>query len=242
MSRPADLLALVQFPNNVADFQTAMGIPLWWDHLEQGRLFLLTNFADAAARLGGCTKSSQLSAHAATAIADIKSNQKQWHTTFKTPGWASFNTNQLRTAIAQRPMQLVKAAFALVTLEHCIRARADIDPTKQSEFVAQLYKDVRIVPAFYRLDGFDQAFYDGISDTQKDRCSEELLKQCALPKGHLVLKDLPTGLHVDYPVALCIQRILATSAVPLTIVTARRAAAGVGKGNVKPASKNLRYR
>jgi len=240
MTRPANLLALVQFPNSVADFRAAMGIPQWWDHLEQGRLFLLTNFADAAARLGGCTKTSQLSPHAGSAIADIKQNQVQWHKDFQSPGWKAFNTTQLRTAIAQRPLQLVKAAFAIVTLEHCIRARSDITSEQKTAFVEQLYNEVRIVPAFYRLEGFNEAFLNGLSNDQKSKCSQELLHKCALPNGSSILNDLATGHHVDYPVAACIQQVLRTATVPLEIKTARRAENG--KGNVKPASKSLRQR
>lgn len=242
MSCPANLLALVDFPSNITDFQTAMGIPQWWDHLEQGRLFLLTNFADAAARLGGCVKSRQLAAHAGPAIQDIKANQSEWHRDFKTPGWDRFNTSQLRTAIAQRPMQLVKAAFAIVTLEHCIRARTDLTPAEQTANVSQLYKDVRIVPAFYYLEGFNEAFFAGVPAAQRDRCIQQLLQQCAIPKGERVLTEMAAGHHVTHPVALCVRQVLATPTAPLTIMTARRAAAGAGKGNVKPASKNLLQR
>jgi hypothetical protein len=130
-------------------------------------------------------------------------------------------------------MQLVKAALAIVTLEHCIQARADCTPQEKAEYVDQLYRDVRIVPALWRLDGFNKTVLDDMDEAHKDRCEEEIRK-CAVPKGRYILSEMAAGHHVTYPVAHALQGALATIR-QFAIVTARRATAGSGKGNVKPA-------
>lgn len=235
MARPANLLDLIEFPNNITNFQDAMGVSQWGDHLEQGRLFLLTKYADTALQLGKCTKGSDLTRYAGTALHEIKAKNSKWSQDFTSSGWNSFNTTQIKAARYQNPMQLVKAALAIVTLELCIQARNDCTPQEKLQHVDQLYKDVRIVPAFWRLDGFDKRAYEQLDDAAKQRCADTLLElKPAVPRGRYILAEMAAGHHVTHPVAVAIKRQLA-SVQDFAVVTARRAAGDNGKGNVKSA-------
>lgn len=240
MSRPNNLIQLIEFPSGINNFEMAMGIPQWWTHLEQARVFLLENYADAAFRLGNCNKGSHLSAHVKAALNDIKTKNRGWLQDYRTPEWQDFHPSQITAALQQRGMQLVKTVIAVVTLEHCIKARMDIAPSRRATYVEQLYKEVRIVPAFYRLDRFDQGAYDALDETTREECARLILADCAIPNGKCILKEMAAGHHVTYPVAVTLCKALSTAKRPLKIVTARRKSGIKRKGNVAPACDSFR--
>lgn len=241
MPSPTNLLDLVEFPDKTNNnFRAAMGFAQWWEHLEQGRLFLLTNYADSALKLGRCMKGSDLTRHAGPARNFITANRPQWLSEFPTPGWKSFDTNQLRAARYQMPMLLVKAAIAVVTLDFCIQSQRDYTDQQKADYDTQLYRDVRIVPALWRLEGFDNTVLNRMDDAQKEGCDQAIL-QCGVPRPRHILNELAAGHHITHSVALALQRALAPVG-QFMVVTARRPNAGGRKGAANDPSGATRGR
>jgi len=236
MPRPNDHLALIRFPHGVHDFTAALGIHTWWDHLEQAAVFIIDGYSNAAVSLGGLQKTRDLHGHLQPAVNSIRSTRGNWRAALATGDWNKCNSLQSRRAISQKPILLVKAVTLIVALEGLISERTDISASQISANIDQLYNDVRIVPAFYKLDGFDEKTYVALSDAVKSDCAHAI-NALGVARGANILTEMASGHHATHDVAAAVQTELAKHKLPFAIVTARRA--NGGKGNVKPACKSF---
>ena len=145
--------------------------------------------------------------------------------------WDDCARGQLSDAADEYPMLFAKAVIAIETLWlYAQSIGSDINP----------YKEIKLIPAAYRLDGWTSKTYAEHKDGNTDEY--KAFKQGATALGQrkadLILFDLAEGKHGTWEIVSLAQRVF--KSLELDIEVAKR----FGKKGVSPASDYIspRYR